>query len=326
MRPHIDRAARRALVAAALLLGAGLAAAQTVITVIVPTPPGGPVDRVSRIVAQALGTALAQPVVVDNKVGAAGKIGVQAALRMPRDGRTLVAVSPSIVSVNPVLDKAAGFDPLKDFDHLGIVAFNSGALAVRADLPVTDMASLVAYAKSRPGELTYGSFGIGTSLHLQSEELLHTLGITARHVPYKGESQALNALVAGEIDMMAYVTQPVVPFVQNGRVRALASTSTTRWAALPNVPSFAETGIPALRNYEYRSWVGLVLPTGAPAAERNRIATALAEALAKPEVRSALEGQGFEPVTPKGDTMRSTIAGELERNRRVIAASGITLE
>jgi tripartite-type tricarboxylate transporter receptor subunit TctC len=332
MRPCAE-ALRRAGIALALLLGMLVAPgpvaaqlAQGTTTLVVPTPPGGPIDRVARIVAQGLSSALGQPVVVDNKGGAAGKIGVQAALRAARDGHTLIAVSPSIASVNPVVDKAAGYDPLKDFDPLGIVAFNDGVLAVRADLPVTDMAGLVAYAKAHPGTLTYASFGVGTSLHLQSEELLHTLGITARHVPYKGEAQALNALISGEVDMMAYVTSPIVPFVANGRARALAATASSRWAALPTVPSFAETGIDALRNYTYRSWVGIVLPAGVPAAVRQRTAAALREALAQPETRKALEAQGFAPVAPDAEAMHRTVAAELERNRRLIAAGGISLD
>lgn len=150
------------------------------------------------------------------------------ALRAPRDGRTLIAVSPSITSVNPVVDPDAGYDPLKDFDLLRIVAFNSGVLAVRAGLTVHSMAELVEYAKAHPDQLTYGSFGTGTSLHLQSEELLRTLGIQARHVPYKGEAQVMTALVAGEIDLMAYATEPIVPFVKNGQVRAAAATASQR--------------------------------------------------------------------------------------------------
>ncbi len=240
MRSCAEAVLRRTGAVLALLLGT-LAlpgpvlaqVAQGATTLVVPTPPGGPIDRVARIVAQGLSSVLGEPVVVENKGGAAGKIGVQAALRAARDGHTLIAVSPSIASVNPVVDKAAGYDPLKDFDPLGIVAFNDGVLAVRADLPVTDMPGLVAYAKAHPGALTYGSFGVGTSLHLQTEELLYTLGITARHVPCKGEAQAMNALIAGEVDMMAYVASPIVPFVANGRARALAATASTRWLRCP---------------------------------------------------------------------------------------------
>jgi tripartite-type tricarboxylate transporter receptor subunit TctC len=318
----------RAVVRLALLLSLWmpfLAPAQEVISIVVPTPPGGPIDRVARIAALNMQPPLAA-VVVENKPGAAGKIGVLSALRAARDGRTLIAVSPSITSVNPVVDKDAGYEPLKDFDLLRIVAFNSGVLAVRGDLPVHSVAELVAYAKANPDKLTYGSFGTGTSLHLQSEELLRTLGIQARHVPYKGESQVMTALVAGEIDIMAYATQPIVPFVKDGRVRALAATSSQRWAALPEVPSFAETGIPALRHYEYRSWVGLVLPARTPVGARARIAEALDQAIAKPEMRRALENQGFEPADSGSEEMRRTIAAELERNRRLVATGNFSLE
>lgn len=314
------------LLAAGLLFGAACAAAPQVSTIIVPAPPGGPIDRVARLLAPELAAALGHPVLVDNRLGAAGKIGVQAALRAPRDGRTLIAVSPSIASVNPVLDKAPGYDPLNDFDALGIVAANAGVVAVRADLPVADMAELVRYAKAHPGELTYGSFGIGTSLHLQSEELLRTLGIDARHIPYKGEAQAMNALAGGEVDLMLYATAPIVPLVQSGRVRALAATSSQRWAMLPEVPSYAETGVPALRSYQYHSWVGLVLPAGTPAAARREVLQAWQRALASPKLRQSLVAQGFEPASGDPAEMQRTIAAEIARHRALLASGRIKLD
>ncbi|MDB5875159.1 MAG: hypothetical protein JWQ07_4601 [Ramlibacter sp.] len=319
------------LIAASCLLAATLSMAagpypERPVTIVVPTPPGGPIDRVARAVAQQLQIELGQPLVVDNRVGASGKIGVQSALRAPRDGYTLIAVSPSIASVNPAVDKAVGYDPLKDFEALGIVVRNSGVVAVRAALPVANMRELVAYAKARPDQLTYGSFGIGTSLHLHSEELAQALGISLRHIPYKGESQALNALVAGEVDLMLYVTGPVVQFVETGRVRALAATSPQRWASLPAVPSFAESGVPELQNYTYQSWVGFVLPAGAPADVTERLGQALRAATAKPELRRAMEAQGFEVVDGRPADMKQAIASELARNRSLLATGRVRLE
>lgn len=318
---------RALLLAVGLVLGAACAtAASQVSTIIVPAPPGGPIDRVARLVAPELSAALGHPVVVDNRLGAAGKIGVQAALRAPRDGHTLIAVSPSIASVNPVVDKAPGYDPLTDFDALGIAATNAGVVAVRAGLPVADMAELVRYAKAHPGELTYGSFGIGTSLHLQSEELLHTLGIDARHIPYKGEAQVMSALAGGEVDLMLYATAPIVPLVQSGRVRALAATSSQRWSMLPQVPSYAETGLPALRTYQYRSWVGFVLPAGTPPARRQEVLRAWQSTLASPKLREALAVQGFEPASGDPAEMQRTVAGEIERLRALLASGRIKLD
>lgn len=327
---------RRALLLAALqglLAGSALAAGfpERPITIIVPTPPGGPIDRVARVVGQQLQTLLGQTVVVDNRPGTAGKTGVQAALRAPRDGYTLIAVSPSVTSVNPAIDKSAGYDPLKDFVPLGIVARNHGVVAVRAGLPVTSMAELVRYAKARPDELTYASFGVGTSLHLHSEELAQTLGLAVRHIPYKGEAQALNALVAGEVDMMFYVTAPAVAFVENGRIRALAATSNQRWSSLPAVPSFAETGVPELKAYQYQSWVGLVAPANVPADVAGRLAQAVRSALANPELRRTLEAQGFDVsdgtgVEAQQAEMQRTIAAELTRNRRLLESGRVRLE
>jgi tripartite-type tricarboxylate transporter receptor subunit TctC len=322
-----DRCWRGALALAAVLMaGIPPAHAQRALTIVVPTPPGGPIDRVARVVARYLQPRLEVPVVVENRQGAAGKIGAQAALRAPRDGQTLLAVSPSILTVNPVVDRAVGYDPLKDFTPLAIVAANSGVLAVRAGLPVADLAGLVEHAKAHPDGLTYGSFGVGTSLHLQSEELLQALGIAARHVPYKGEAQAMNALVAGEVDMMVYVTAPIVPYVRSGRVRALAATGAQRWDLLPEVPTYAESGLPALTDYSYRSWVGLVMPAGAPAAQQEAVGRALREAMAEPGLRLSLEGQGFELQAYDPAAMREAISSELVRNRRVAASGRVHLD
>ncbi|MBI2771920.1 MAG: tripartite tricarboxylate transporter substrate binding protein [Burkholderiales bacterium] len=329
--PDVIKHLARGLVAAHCLLAATFAQAAGLfpdrpITIVVPTPPGGPIDRVARAVGQQLQSELGQAVVIDNRVGASGKIGVQSALRAPRDGYTLIAVSPSIASVNPAVDKAVGYDPLKDFEPLGIVAKNSGVVAARATLPVASMRELVAYARARPDHLTYGSFGIGTSLHLHSEELASALGISLRHIPYKGESQALNALIAGEVDLMLYVTSPVVPFAEGGRVRALAATSTRRWASLPHVPSFAESGVPELQAYTYQSWVGFVLPAGVPPDVAERLGQALRAAVAKPELRRQLETQGFEVVDGRAADMKQVIATELARNRGLVASGRVRLD
>jgi tripartite-type tricarboxylate transporter receptor subunit TctC len=296
------------------------------ITIIVPTPPGGPVDRVSRAYATELQQILGQATIVDNKMGAAGKIGVQAALRAPRDGYTLIAVSPSIVTVNPVLDKDAGFDPLKDLVPIGIGGHSAGVVAARAGLPVANMAELVDYARARPDQLTYASFGIGTSLHLHSEELAQTLGIRLRHIPYKGESQAMNALIAGEVDLMLYVTSGVVQFVKNGRVKALGATSGQRWTELPEVPSFAESGVPELKNYSYNSWVGFVAPKGLPDDALQKLRQSFAAAAARPEFRRSLEQQGFDPGELSPADMQQTMERELSRNRRLVESGRVRLE
>ena len=295
------------------------------VSIIVPTPAGGPIDRVARAFAQALQIELGQAVIVENKVGGSGKIGVQAALRAPRDGHTLVAVSPSITSVNPVVDKAIGYDTLKDLQPLGIAVRSHGIIAARAGAPFRTMQEMVAYARANPGRLTYSSFGNGTSLHLFSEELAQRLDIRLLHIPYRGESSALNALVAGEVDLMMYATASIVPFVATRRVLALATTG-ARWGALPEVPAAAETGVPEMRELSYQSWVGFALPAGAPAAAAERLAQALRAAIARPELRRTLETDGFELAAMDTEEMRRTIAAELERNRRVVARAQITSE
>jgi len=322
---------RRALLFAAVALAAGPAAHAAdayptrLVTIVVPTPAGGPIDRVARAYAQALQSELGQAVIVENKVGGSGKVGMQGALRAPRDGYTLIALSPSIASVNPVVDKAVGYDVLKDLQPLGIAVRSHGVIAARAGAPFRTLAEMVAYARANPGKLTYASFGNGTSLHLFSEELAQRLGIRLLHIPYKGEATALNAVVAGEVDLMMYATASVVPFVATKRVVALATTG-GRWKALPDVPAAAEAGVPEIRDLSYQSWVGFELPAGAPAAVAERLAQALRAASARPELRRTLEADGFELAAMDADETRRTIAAELERNRRVVAQAGITIE
>ncbi|MES2958282.1 MAG: tripartite tricarboxylate transporter substrate binding protein [Pseudomonadota bacterium] len=296
-----------------------------VVHIIVPTPPGGPIDRVARAFANAVQGDLGQGVVVDNRVGASGKLGMQAALRSPRDGYTLVALSPSITSVNPVLDKTVGYDALRDLQPLGIAVRSHGVIAARADAPFRSMAEMVAYARAHPGLLTYSSFGSGTSLHLFSEELSQRLGIRLRHIPYKGESSALNALVAGEVDLMMYATAPVVPFVASRRLMAL-STTAGRWNALPEVPPAAEAGVPQIQDLFYQSWVGFAVPGGVPPAIAQRLSQSLRTAASQPALRRALEASGFEIAAMDPEDMRRTIAAELERNRQTVAQARITLD
>lgn len=325
------RPRRRALVLGAAALGVcGFARPadaypSRVVFIIVPTPAGGPIDRVARAFAQAVQADLGQAVVVENKVGGSGKVGVQAALRAPRDGHTLIALSPSIASVNPVLDRAVGYDPLIDLQPLGIAVRSHGVIAARAGAPFRTLVELVAYARENPGRVTYSSFGNGTSLHLFSEELALRLGIRLLHIPYKGEASALNALVAGEVDLMMYATTPVLPFVAAGRVVALATTA-ERWSALPDVPAAAEAGVPEIRDLAYKSWVGFVLPTGVPAVAADKLAQVLRAAIARPELRTVLQKDGFEVASMDREEMRRTIAAEIERNRRVVAHARISLE
>lgn len=302
-----------------------MATANGRITLLVPAPPGGPLDRFARILAPLLQEELRQSVIVDNRAGASGKIGVHAALRSPRDGTTLLVVSPTVITVSPVVDKAIGFDPLKDLEHLGIGASNSGVFAVRGGFPATSMVTFLANVKSTRVQPTYASFGIGSSLHLHSEELLGTLGIEATHVPYKGEAQALTALAAGEVDMMAYVTSSVLPHIESGRIRALAATSTARWNLLPQVPSFAESGVPELKEYNYRSWVGVCLPTGADRTVKERLASSYRAVLSRESFAKALVLQGYD-LHMDAESMRDVVAREISRNRRLVSSGRVKLD
>jgi len=226
--------------------------------VVVPGGPGGVVDVRVRWLVERLTPALGQPVVIDYKAGAGGNIGMAEAARSAPDGHTLVAVHQGTMAINPHLYARPGYDPLADFEPVTRLGVGPLLLAVHPDLPAHSVAQLVQLAKERPGQLRFGTPGIGTPPHLATVLLLHTAGVTATHVPYKSGGEAVRDLIAGHLDFSIEGFPVQLPQVKAGRLRALAVTGAARVDAVPEVPTIAEAGIPG---YEYSGWVGLALPS-----------------------------------------------------------------
>lgn len=264
------------------------------IRLIAPYPPGGQTDIVSRWLADRLRPALAHPVVVENRSGAQGMIGTQAALQAPADGYTWLYVNASTTLINPVVHANPGYDTMRDMAPL--VQFGTAALVltVRADRPFNNLAELLAEARRRPGELSYASFGTGSASHLYGAMLEQVAGVRMSHVPYRGSAAAVQDVVAGHAFLSINDEAVTVPLVRDGRLKPLAVTGTERITTLPEVPTFAELGFRG--GLELLGYNGLVLRAGTPPALVNRIADAILPVLRTPDGRDRVRTMGLEPT------------------------------
>jgi len=278
---------------------------QRPVRVVVPYAAGGNLDVTARIVAQALSDATGQAFFVDNRPGANGNVGLEQVARAAPDGYTLAMVSAATMTVNPHLYRTMSFDPLKDLAPVTRVASGPLVLVVNASLDVRSVQDLVAKAKANPGKLDFATGGNGTMGHLSSELLLRRAGIDLLHVPYKGNSFALQALLAGEVQVMFDTFSTSMPLVRDGKLRALATTGTARSAQFPDLPTIAESGV---KDFSADAWSGLVAPAGVPPDVVRYLQQEVARALARPEVRQKITALGNEPVgnTPEafGDELR----------------------
>jgi len=329
--PMFERAGVRAVAALACGLAYAMAChAQSFpakpILLVLPTAPGGPIDIVARIVVPEASKLLGQPIVIENRAGASQKIGIRSMLRAPRDGYTFAAISPASATINPLVDRNVGYDPLKDFTLLSQTVGHPAVVTVHPSVPVRTLRELVAYAKAKPGTLTYGSGGNGTSLQFSTSELLMRLGITAAHVPYKSDAPAFNDLLGGQIKLMIPALGVVKPALDAGRLVPLAISSTSRSPHLPDVPTYGETGIPELKDYSYRVWIGFAAGAGIPDEAARRLQDAFMHAPRAPAVRRSLEATDFEVVASTPQQFARELREELDRNRRLIESGAITIE
>ena len=313
----------QAFIAAALLAVAAVAGAQQgypnrPIKLIVPWPPGGGVDTAARILSQPLAERLGQPIVVDNKPGVAGNLGTAAGAKEAPDGYTLIMGSLSPNSVNPHLYSKLGFDPIKDFEYVALAYIVPSFLVVPANSPANSAKDLVAIAKASPGKLNFGSGGVGSSQHLFSVMFNTSTGIQAVHVPYKGTAPAETGLIAGEIDYM--VDPPTaLPYVESGRMKALAVASDRRSAALPNVPTLDEVGIP---NVHTSTWYGVLAPAGTPKAIVDRLNREINAVLKMPDIQARLLKNAAQSYDWSSEEFTKFAKGELERYKEVVRQSG----
>jgi tripartite-type tricarboxylate transporter receptor subunit TctC len=292
------------------------------VRMIVGYPAGGANDLVARSVAAGLAEELGQTVVVDNRTGAAGAIGAEAAAKSPPDGHTLYMMS-SAQTLAPALRKQLAYDPVKDFTAIALTARSSYVLCVHPSVPLKSMAELIAYAKANPEKLSYASSGAGAGPHLATELFASMAGVKLTHVPYRGDTPALADLVAGQVQMSFMSMAPVIPHVKSGAVRALAVASGKRSTVLPDVPTVAEQG---LAGYDVGSWWGLVAPVGTPAAVVERVAAFVVPYLKTPAIRQRFSEMGLEPGDLSRTDFQAFIASETKKLAGIVKRAGIQPE
>jgi len=311
------------------LAGAGLALASAVavaqnwpqrpLRVVVPFPAGGIVDIIARALGEPMAKSLGQPWVVENLTGASGSIGTDAVARAPADGHTLLLASPSHTT-NLSLVKSLPWHPLRSFAPVTMVGSIPNLILVHPVLPVKSVGDLVALAKRRPGELNYASAGPGSAINLAAEMLRTMAGIEVVHVPYRGQPEALAALVAGEVQFMPLTVALAEAPVRAGRARALAVTSTRRLPAWPELPTVAESGYPS---YEVSTWFALLAPAGTPAPVVARLNGEVRAALRLPLIEKRLLGLGMQIEPGSPPDLAAFLERDVERWARVVRAAGI---
>ncbi len=306
------------------LLLASFAGAQTYpvkpIRLLVPFPPSGPADIMSRVVAKGLSEGLGQQVLVDSQPGGGGTIATEATTRAAPDGYTLVIGSLSTLVTGPLLNPNVRYDPVKSFEPIGMITIAPSVLIVNPGVPAKNLLELIQLAKEKPGTLNYGSNGIGTLTHLAAELFATMTGVHIVHVPYKGAAPATNAVIAGQIQMAFFVPAGLEPFIRAGKLRALAVASSKRLAALPDIPTSAEAGLPGFETY---TWFGLNGPHGMPAPVVARLNAETVRTVDSKELHDVLTKQGFEPRSSTPSEFAQFVMSETDKWSRIIKKAGI---
>ena len=317
----------RIALAALCLLAAPLALAQAYpakpVKLIVPFPPGGPTDIVGRFVASKLSEALGQQFVVENRAGAGGTVGSEVASQASADGYTLLYGSTSTLATAPSLYRKLAYDPRKSFAPISLVSSGPMLVAVNASVPANTLAELIALAKDKPGSLNYASAGNATPPHLAAEMFKSMAGVNLVHVPYKGGGPALQAVTAGEVQILFEGLVTLLPQIKSGRLRALAISAAVRDPALPDVPTSAEAGLPA---FQVNFWSGLVAPAGTPPEVVAMLNAALRQVLAGGDAKATLTRFGLAPAGNTPPEFSRFIDSEILRWERVIQASGAKVD
>jgi tripartite-type tricarboxylate transporter receptor subunit TctC len=293
------------------------------IRLVVPGGVGGVIDIRARWLAEKLAPLLGQTIVVENRPGAGGNVGMEQVARAAADGHTLVVIHQGTMTMNPHLYALTGYDPLADFAPIARVGISPLMLAVHPGVPASSVAELIALAKARPGRLDFGSPGNGTPPHLAGELFRRVAAIDVVHVPFNGGGQETQALVAGQIAYTIEGLSLQAPLVKAGRLRALAVTGPRRVASWPDVPTLAEAGLPG---GEFLGWIGIAAPAATPRTIVDRLARDIAAVLALPESREWLAAIGAEAGTIEPDEFAAAIRSEHERWGRVIREAGLKLE
>ncbi|MEM5429015.1 tripartite tricarboxylate transporter substrate binding protein [Cupriavidus oxalaticus] len=334
MPTHPAHAGRRALLPAALAGAAALAGSFSAaaapgdsypsrpIRFVVPYAAGGTTDLVARTVGQRVGEKLGQPVVIENRPGAGGNVGMDAVAKAAPDGYTIGFGAISTNALNPHIYKQVPFDPRKDFTAISLLGTSTIVLEVSPALPVKTVKELVAYARANPG-LTYATAGTGTSMHLAGAMFAQMTQTSLTHAPYKGSSPAINDMLGGHISVMFDNLPASLPHIQAGKLRALAVAGKQRSPSLPDVPTLAEAG---LQGYAVEPWFGVYGPANLPGPVVQALNGAFVEALARPDVREKLVQAGFSPKGSSAAELQALTQSEYERFGKVAKTAGITAE
>jgi tripartite-type tricarboxylate transporter receptor subunit TctC len=293
------------------------------IKIIVPFPPGGPTDGMARLIGQHLSQAVGQSVIIDNRGGAGGTIATEAAANSPADGYTLFFATTGTMAINPSLYPRFRLDPLKAFEPIGSIAVTTNVLVVPISSPVNSVKDLIALARQKPGTLTFGSAGNGSSNHISGELLKSMAGIDITHIPYKGSAAAFTDMLGGQISMMFDTVSNQVQQIGSGKVKALGVTGRKRSQALPNVPTIAESGLP---DFDVTIWFGLVAPKGTPADVIAKLHAQLDNILASADVNSRLATLGAEPLPGTPQAFAAMIRQDTAKWSKVIKTSGATID
>ncbi|MEO7242361.1 MAG: tripartite tricarboxylate transporter substrate binding protein [Variovorax sp.] len=321
----ISRAGFCKAVLCALLLTAGLVQAgewpDRPIKLIVPYPPGGLTDTVSRVLSDELATQLGQPIVVSNRAGAGGQVGLQALMLEPRDGYTVALVVPATMSTLPLTNPNFPFKPLTDFEPITVAVNTYLALVVSPKLGVKSVADFVAYGKKHPGDMGYGTPGVGTSFHFNNAALAQKLGIDVLHVPYKGEVGMLNDIAGGQLQY-ALVSNAGKPYIDGGKVIPLAVTTAQRVASLPDVPTFKEVGV----DFTSDGWVGYVAAAGTPAPILDKLNAAFVKAIKTPRVQKLFIDMGYTPVGDSRADFRALIEESTKSYAALLKSGAVQLD
>jgi len=322
------RAVLSSLLASPVLLSVRHAFAQVAwpgkaINYVVPYPPGGTTDVLARLIAARLGSSLNATVFVENKPGATGAIGTEFVARAPGDGHTLLQTSTGPQAIVPNLRLNIGYAPEKSFEPVILIGTIPSVIIVAANSPFKTVADVIGEAKKKPGSISYASGGIGTILHVAGELMKLQAGIELVHVPYKGDTPAIQDVIAGHVAMMFAPVTPILPHLQAGRLRALAVASPKRLKSLPAVPTTAEAG---LRNVEAEQWQAIYATAGTPKPVVQRLNEEVAKILADPEIADRLEELGVTAVGGDPDALAAYQEAEIAKWGNVISKAGIKLE
>ena len=318
----------RLVAALALLLAVLPAAAQTTpypkgpVRVILPFPVGGGVDVAGRLLAQNLAERLGKPFVIENRSGANGNIGTEAAAKSPNDGTTLLFTGAGLVT-NPSLYKRVPYDPIKDFEPVSLMALGPNVLVVHPSLPVKSVQELIALARAKPGEIGFAGSGSGSTPHLAGELFNTMAGVQMMHIPYRGTGPAMIGLLGGEVPVMFIPAINAGPQVASGRLRALAVTGRERLAAMRDLPTVSEAG---LNGYESSQWYGLLAPAGTPPEVLNLLSAQVAKIMQSADMKTRMTNDGMVPIGSSREQFAAHIRTEIDKWAKVISASGARVD